>query len=184
MRDIPSPLPVEMVPCATIFPLDAERETVLRARLIAEARSWIGTPYRQLGATKGVGVDCAMLLLRTAIEAGIIEEFDPRPYPPTWFLHRADERYIDWLALNACPVETPQPGDIVAFKVGRAFAHSALMSTPSTVVHAFAEEGRCTESELSHTLLTRAGRQGGQPRERRCFDLFARLRERAPHGAI
>jgi hypothetical protein len=45
----------------------------LRADLIVEARSWIGTPYRQSGATKGVGVDYAMLLVRCAIDAGPIE---------------------------------------------------------------------------------------------------------------
>ena len=35
-----------------------------RAAVVAEARSWIGTPYHHAADVKGHGVDCAMLLIR------------------------------------------------------------------------------------------------------------------------
>lgn len=33
-----------------------------RTRIIAEARAWIGTPYRHQGSLKGVGCDCLGLV--------------------------------------------------------------------------------------------------------------------------
>lgn len=170
-------LPVPLIPCPGVLPLNAEREAAWRAALIAEARSWIGTPYRQLGDTKGVAVDCSMLLVRCAVDAGIIEPFDPRPYPPAWFLHQSDERYIDWLGVAGVEVATPQPGDIVAFRIGRAFAHSGIVSDAEHLVHAFADEHQVRESLLRHPTLAFIGRGRSQePRPRRFYDLFARLK--------
>lgn len=178
MSAIPSPLPMALTPCAGIFPLTEAREAALRARLIAEALTWVGTPYRQLGATKGVAVDCAMLLVRAVIDAGIVAPFDPRPYPPLWFLHRSDERYIDWLGVVACPTETPRAGDIVALQIGRAFAHSGFLIDEAHIVHAFAEDRCCNVSPLRHPALRYIDRAGTRLRPRRFFDIFARLRER------
>jgi cell wall-associated NlpC family hydrolase len=181
MSDTPPPLPLapmpfRLKPRADVFPLTEEREVELRARIIAEALSWVGTPYRQLGATKGVAVDCSMLLVRAMIDAGIVEEFDPRPYPPAWFLHREDERYIDWLAAVAVEVDTPKPGDIIAMKMGRAFAHSGFIVDAEHVVHAFAAEQICNVSPLHHPNIMWFDRRGTIPRPKRYFDYFARLR--------
>lgn len=171
-----SPLPIRLVACPAIFPLTVARESELRERLIGEALSWVGTPYRQLGATKGVAVDCSMLLVRVVIDAGIVEAFDPRPYPPSWFMHRDDERYIDWLATVAVEVDTPRRGDIAAFRMGRAFAHSGFIVDDLHLVHAFADEGRCNLTPRRHPLLAWADRRGTIPRQARYFDIFARLR--------
>jgi NlpC/P60 family putative phage cell wall peptidase len=181
MAAIEQNLPAKLIPCADIYPLTAEREATLRAKLIAEARSWIGTPYRQLGAIKGIAVDCSMLLVRCVIDAGIVEPFDPRPYPPAWFLHQDDERYIDWLGLVAVEISTPKAGDIVAFKIGRAFAHSGIVTDPTHLVHAFADERQVSESPLFHPALA-FGHDGKTPRPRRAYDFFARLRQQAPPG--
>ena len=68
-----------------------------RAAVVAEARSWIGTPYHHAADVKGHGVDCAMLLVRVYCDLGLIEPFDPRPYTRDWFLHRSEERYLGFL---------------------------------------------------------------------------------------
>jgi hypothetical protein len=175
MTEISQNLPHKLIPCKGVLPLDADKEAALRAALIEEARSWIWTPYRQLGATKGVAVDCSMLLVCCVINARIIEAFDPRPYPPAWFLHQEDERYIDWLGLVAVEVQEPKAGDFAAFKIGRAFAHSGILTGADSLVHAFADERMVRESSLNHPAL-RYGK-GTKPRERRFFDLFARLKE-------
>lgn len=173
-------MPARLVPCADVYPLTEEREAQLRARVIAEAVSWVGTPYRQMGATKGIAVDCSMLLVRAMIDAGVVEEFDPRPYPPAWFLHRDDERYIDWLATIAVEVETPKPGDIIAMKMGRAFAHSGIIIDKLHLVHAFAVERICNITPLRHPVIEWFDRRATIPRPKRYFDFFARLREAAP----
>jgi cell wall-associated NlpC family hydrolase len=180
MADIPQMLPSRLIPCAAIYPLTSEREAMLRAKLVAEARSWIGTPYRQLGDTKGIAVDCSMLLVRCVVDAGLVEPFDPRPYPPAWFLHRDDERYIDWLGIVGVEIETPQAGDFVSFKIGRAFAHSGIVIDPEHLVHAFADEKQVNESPLRHPALAYMGHGAAHKRPRRCFDFFARLRQQGP----
>jgi len=53
------------------------------ARVLDEARAWIGTPYHHAADKKGVGVDCAMLPVRVYCDLGIVPMFDPRPYPTT-----------------------------------------------------------------------------------------------------
>jgi cell wall-associated NlpC family hydrolase len=177
--DLPQgPLPVALTPCPGVLPLTPEREAELRAKLVAETLSWIGTPYRQLGATKGVAIDCSMLLVRVVIEAGIVESFDPRPYPPNWFIHREDERYIDWMEAVAKRVEAPQPGDIIVMKVGRAFAHSGIIISDDELVHAFADERICNRSQRTNPFILYADKAGKRLREHRYFDVFARLRER------
>ena len=42
----------------------------MREKIVAEARSWIGTPYHNCADIKGVGVDCGMLLVRVFVDLG------------------------------------------------------------------------------------------------------------------
>ena len=48
-----------------------ERE---REKLVAEALSWLGTPYHHAGRVKGGGVDCGMLNLQAFINVGLIAD--------------------------------------------------------------------------------------------------------------
>ncbi len=81
-----------------------------RAAVVAAARAWIGTPYHHMADIKGVGVDCAMLLVRVYCDLGLVERFDPRPYTQDWMLHRNEERYLGFLLTRARMVETPGTG--------------------------------------------------------------------------
>ena len=45
-----------------------------RERLVAEALSWLGTPYHHAGRIKGGGTDCGMLILQTFINVGLIPD--------------------------------------------------------------------------------------------------------------
>jgi cell wall-associated NlpC family hydrolase len=127
----------------------------------------VGTPYRQLADKLGVGVDCAMLLVRCWVDAGIYEPFDPRPYPPDWFLHKSEERYLGWVANFGPEISGPgQPGDIVVFRVGRCFAHSGIISRPGYIIHAYARVGICVETEIREI----------SHREHKFFDMWSNLR--------
>lgn len=111
-----------------------------RAAVVAEARSWIGTPYHHAADVKGAGVDCAMILVRVFCDLGLVEPFDPRPYTRDWMLHRDDERYLGFLLARAHEVAQPNPGDVILFRFGRCFAHGGVVAIrkPLTIVHAFA----------------------------------------------
>ncbi len=48
----------------------ATAPALTRAAVVAEARSWLGTPFAHQQALKGVGVDCAQLVIATAQALG------------------------------------------------------------------------------------------------------------------
>ena len=65
-----------------------------RAAVVAEAETWLRTPYHHMGRIKGVGVDCLTLLAEVYEAAGIIPHVELEFYPPDWNLHRDAERYL------------------------------------------------------------------------------------------
>lgn len=107
-----------------------------QSAVVAEALTWLGTPYHHHGDVKGAGVDCAMILVRVFHAVGLIPDIDPRPYPPDWHLHRDAERYLGWVQQYADEVTTPAPGDIVMFQFGRCVAHGAIVIDWPLVIHA------------------------------------------------
>jgi cell wall-associated NlpC family hydrolase len=128
-----------------------------RAAVVAEARSWLRTPYHHAADVKGHGVDCAMLLVRVYCDLGLVDKFDPRPYTRDWFLHRDEERYLRFLLARSREVRTASLGDIVLFKVGRCFAHAGIVSRgdPLRIIHAFSNTGYVVEDIVeSHPDLS------------------------------
>ena len=110
----------------------------MREKIVAEARSWIGTPYHNCADIKGVGVDCGMLLVRVFVDLGLVEPFDPRPYTHDWHMHRDEERYLNLVLPRARRVTAPRIGDVMLFRVGRSYSHGGLISRldPLTIIHA------------------------------------------------
>lgn len=150
-----------------------------------EALRWVGTPYRNCSDVLGGGIDCSMLLVRAWVDSGLVEPFDPRPYPSSWYLHRSEERYLAWMREVAVEVEQPQLADVVLWRFGRCYSHSGIVTrVPSgddcgEVVHAMAMHGRCSRSSPEEAWLAYE-RRGGR-RLRLYFDVVAMMRRR-PDG--
>ena len=108
-----------------------------REAVIAEAGSWIGTPFHHAARVKGAGVDCLMLLAEVYERAGIVNRIDPPFYVPDWHLHRDAERYMQGLLGYARQIETPLPGDIALFRFGRTFSHGAIVTEWPSLIHAY-----------------------------------------------
>jgi cell wall-associated NlpC family hydrolase len=130
----------------------------MREKIVAEARSWIGTPYHNCADIKGVGVDCGMLLVRVYCDLGLVPRFDPRPYTAQWHLHRDDERYLDGLTAHAKKVDAPQLGDAMLFRVGRAWSHGGIVTRadPLVIVHASQPAGIVLEESVFRNGRLRA----------------------------
>lgn len=107
-----------------------------REAVVAEARTWLKTPYHHRAAIKGAGVDCAQILVEVYSACGLIPHFDTGDYPPDWMMHREEERYLGFVLDYAHEVETPKPGDVVLYKVGRCFAHGGIVVDWPTIIHA------------------------------------------------
>jgi len=113
-------------------------EAAQRAAVVAEARTWLNTPYHHRGAIKGVGVDCAMLLIEVYRACGLIPAIDPGHYPPDWMMHRSEERYLGIVEQHATRIDgVPLPGDAAVYQVGRCFSHGAIVIDWPLIVHAY-----------------------------------------------
>jgi NlpC/P60 family putative phage cell wall peptidase len=125
-----------------------------RAAVVAEARTWVKTPYHTNAGIKGVGCDCGMLLVRVFVDIGLVEPFDPRPYPKDWHLHRSEERFLAIVSRFAHEIAAPKPGDLIVFKYGRCYSHGAIVTQidPIRVVHAFLSARMVIEEELSQNI--------------------------------
>jgi NlpC/P60 family putative phage cell wall peptidase len=126
-----------------------------RKAVIAEAETWLGTPYHHMARVKGVGCDCLTLLAAVYYSAEVIPAIDIPYYPPDWHLHRTAERYLDGLLCYAHEIEAPEPGDVALFKFGRCFSHSAIVTDWPLMIHAW-NAGGVLRGDASQPML--AGR--------------------------
>ena len=122
-----------------------------REAVVAEARSWLGTPFHDCGDVKGAGVDCAMLLVRVYCDLEIAPTFDPRPYKPQWFEHQEEPIYLNWIQRYARQVDEPGVGDVAMYCFGRHAAHGAIVVEPGrSMIHAFKPSGAVIFDDLRH----------------------------------
>ena len=86
--------------------------------VVAEAMTWLGTPYRHQGSTKGVGCDCLGLVRGIWRAVYGSEPEAPGPYAADWAEAGGRERLID-AARRHClekPLANAVPGDLLVFR--------------------------------------------------------------------
>jgi NlpC/P60 family putative phage cell wall peptidase len=128
----------------------------LRAAVVTEAESWIGTPFHHAARVKGAGIDCLMLLAEVYERAGVAPHIDPPFYVPDWHLHRDAERYLEGLTRYAREIlGPPLPGDIALFRFGRTFSHGAIVTDWPRVIHAYWSIGVVHGDATLHPLAAR-----------------------------
>ena len=115
-------------------------QSITRAAIVAEARAWIGTPYRHQASRKGVGCDC-LGLIRGVWRAVIGQEPERAPpYAPDW----AEASHTEPLAqaalrhLIAVECTAFAPGDVLLFRwrAGLTAKHAAIVTATDKMVHA------------------------------------------------
>lgn len=108
-------------------------------QVVAEAQSWVGTPYHPHAQVKGVGVDCAQLLIGVYTATGLIPLVEVGEYSTQWHLHRAEELFLGWVERYAdqVPEADVQPGDVVLYRFGRTYSHGAVVVQWPMIVHAW-----------------------------------------------
>jgi cell wall-associated NlpC family hydrolase len=112
----------------------------LREEIVAEALTWLHTPYHHHARVKGAGVDCVWLLIEVYRKFGFVsEDFDPGNYSNEWYMHRAEEIYLAGVQRFAHLLPTDrhaQAGDVALYKVGRCVSHGAILINNDLVIHA------------------------------------------------
>lgn len=138
-------------PCFS--PPRRQRRGEERARIVAVARSWLGTPYLHQASVKGQGTDCLGLIRGVWRELYGAEPEPPPPYTPDWNERhhaRGTEPLLDAARRNLIAVRRPGPGDVLVFRIlARGPAkHCGVVTDNGRFIHAYA--GRCVlESFLS-----------------------------------
>jgi cell wall-associated NlpC family hydrolase len=127
-------------------------EAEQRAAVVAEALTWLGTPYHHQAALKGIGADCAMFPLAVYAEAGLIPAgIHVDDYPMDWAFHRDEERYLAMVERFGHRIDREHLGlgDFVVWRFGRTFSHGAIVVEPPRVIHAYVEAGSVTIDDIS-----------------------------------
>jgi len=114
--------------------------------IVAEARSWIGTPYHRGARIKGAGCDCATLIAQVCIDLGLIPEIEIPRESANHFLANDNPIYLETVMKHAdeIPEGEVQPGDVVMYRRPgwKIFTHAAIVvDWPSAVVHASVSRG-------------------------------------------
>ena len=114
---------------------------ITRSLIIAEARAWIGTPYRHQASLKNVGCDC-LGLVRGVWRAllGDEPEIAP-PYARDWAEAGGRETLAEAAARHLIPLDDPNafaPGDVLLFRYRERYVakHAAIATAHDLMVHA------------------------------------------------
>lgn len=78
--------------------------TASREQIIAEAMTFLGTPYHLGGQVKGAGVDCATFIYKTFHTFGMMPTQDIGVFHSDWPCHTKDEVYIRRLLRHATKI--------------------------------------------------------------------------------
>ena len=114
-------------------------------RVIAIARSWLGTPYHDQASLKGVGCDCLGLVRGVWREVVGLEPFPIPPYSRDWGETGPSEVLADGARrmMPEVPIQSAGPGALVLFRMmPRAIAkHVGILTGPDTFLHAYERLG-------------------------------------------
>lgn len=121
--------------------------------IVRVARTYIGTPFHHQGRLKGVGIDCAGLVVGVARELGL-SDFDYTEYghlPHAGLLERL-------IAANMDRVAEWEAGDVLLMSFDADPQHLAIVTPLASgpgIVHAYAQVRRCVEHGLDTVWLGR-----------------------------
>lgn len=136
------------------------QNNVTRAAVVAEARTWLGTPFHHQASLKGVGCDCIGLIKGVGLALGILD-YDPaspeaQPYlaysrmPNPQMMRRALSTFFEPVA-----VADVLPGDFYYMAWIREPQHVALV-TDTGIIHSYeGGPGKVVEHGLDETWRRR-----------------------------
>ncbi|WP_413717133.1 NlpC/P60 family protein [Silicimonas sp. MF1-12-2] len=120
--------------------------------VIAEARRWIGTPYRHQASVRGAGCDCLGLLRGVWREVYGREPEEPPPYSMDWDEVARGEVLMSAACRHLNERERTKviPGDVILFRMREdaVAKHLGICSSAQSFIHAYARHG-VVESPLS-----------------------------------
>lgn len=110
-----------------------------REDIIAEARTWLGTPWHHQGRLKGVGADCVAVVIGVAKRFGA----DSGYADATDYGTQPDTRMEALLKRYLLPIrrDERQPGDVLHVAWSIIPQHVGILTADNTVIHAYGRRG-------------------------------------------
>lgn len=144
----------------------------LRRAIVDEALTWEGTRWHHMGRVKirrdeqgrivePGGVDCVQFVYLVFYSLGLTHEMPLFYYTEQWFLHRDDDLILPQMYERGHEVDEPLPGDVVVYKMGRSFGHSAIIGAAGwpNIIHANRMAGRVMRDVGNAGLLAKRQRK-------------------------
>lgn len=128
------------------------KKKVTREAIVAEARTWLNTPFHHQGRVKSVGVDCAGVIIGTADTLRLLSDFEDKPYaksPSADQLRTTLKNYMIEIAVNEA-----KSGDVLLFAFDREPQHVAFL-TDIGILHAYAQVRKCVEHSFDAVWKSR-----------------------------
>lgn len=124
--------------------------------IVAQARTWLGTPFHHQARLKGKGCDCLGLIVGVVDELGLEDRNGMKlaAYDEVTYSKEPDGAYlIQKLTglLEEVPIAEARAGDLALFKVRENPQHLAILSDYEGalgMIHSFAPSRRVVEHRL------------------------------------
>jgi NlpC/P60 family putative phage cell wall peptidase len=126
------------------------------ADVVTEARTWLGTRFHHQGRLKGVGVDCAGLVVGVAEAMGlqVQDRTDYTRQPDGTMLQETCDAQLIQIAL-----EDIRPGDVLLMRFEQEPQHLAFVGDYEfgglSLIHAYAQSRKVVETRLDDVWLAR-----------------------------
>jgi NlpC/P60 family putative phage cell wall peptidase len=121
-------------------------------RIVAIARTWVGTPYHHQASVRGVGADCLGLVRGVWRELYGSDAEAPPPYSRDWAEAGGLETMLAAAArhLQAILPSEARASDVLIFRLrpGTVAKHAVILTSDTTMIHAM-EGGAASEVPLS-----------------------------------
>lgn len=123
---------------------------VTRAQVVAEARTWLGTPWLHQHRVKGHGIDCIGLIICVARDLGL----SPPGTDYTGYGRRPDGSLMSLCGQHMRPIErgAMQPGDVLVVAIEHDPQHMGILGDYRhgglSLIHAASKPGRVIETRL------------------------------------
>lgn len=128
----------------------SRQEAAVAARVVAEAMSWLDTPYRHQGARKGVGCDCIGLVL--GVWRAVIGEPPELPgsYAQDWAETGDEERFLSAVRrhFREKAFDETSVGDLLLFRWRPHLPakHAGILVDTDRFIHAYEAGAVCVSA--------------------------------------
>ena len=121
-----------------------------RAQVVAEARSWVGTPWMHQQRVKGIGIDCIGLIICVARDLGL----SPPGTDFTGYGRRPDGKMLSLCDEHMVRIRRDdlQPGDVLVMAIEHDPQHMGIVGDYRhgglSLIHAASKAGKVVETRL------------------------------------